>query len=117
VRAGNDFPVLNGPPLQRVAAGTTYRFDVPAGDPDGDPLTFRLDRGPAGMAVDGLGRVTWPTTLADVGNHEVVLTIADDVGAEIELAYTLQVIADTQRRAWPSRSIPTAPSAPTFSFR
>src|SRR6185295_6825027 len=80
VALDNDFPVLNGPPLTGAAAGQLYRFDVPASDPDGDPLSYHLDAGPAGMTIDAFGRVLWQTTPADVGNHPVQITIADNRG-------------------------------------
>lgn len=95
--ASNDNPaVLSSPPLSAAAAGQLYRFDIPASDPDGDPLTYRLDVGPTGMTVDSLGRILWQTTPADVGNHPVQVTIADNRGAEIELDYTITVAVDSQ---------------------
>jgi RHS repeat-associated protein len=96
VAAHNAFPVLNGPPRQSVAPGQLYRFDIPVTDPDGDALTFHLDRGPTGMTADALGRITWQTTVADLGTHPVAITISDGRGGDIELDYDLTVTADTQ---------------------
>lgn len=96
VTSANRFPILAGELLTAVAAGQLYRFNVPARDPDGDPLTFRIDTGPTGMTIDSFGRVLWQTTSDDVGDHAVQITIADNRGAAIELSYTITVGVDSQ---------------------
>ena len=42
-----------------VTTGLPYRYDVRGSDPDGDPITYRLDQAPARMTIDALGRITW----------------------------------------------------------
>jgi RHS repeat-associated protein len=73
-----------------------YHYAVRANDPDGDRLTYTLTTGPAGMALDPLGRLTWSTGTADVGVHPVTITVADNQGAVVTQNYNLTVVADTQ---------------------
>src|SRR6202035_2966653 len=83
------------PPLT-TTAGLTYRYDVVATDPDGDPLSYTVTSGPAGMTIDALGRLSWPAGSADIGDHPVVLTLADNQGASTPQSFTLHVLADTE---------------------
>jgi RHS repeat-associated protein len=92
----NQPPQITSAPVTSLTAGLTYHYDVQASDPDGDPLTYTLTTGPAGMAVDSLGRLTWPTGTGDVGVHPVTITVADDQGAAVTQTYNLTVAADTQ---------------------
>ena len=72
VQQSNRPPEIMSVPVQQVTAGLVYRYDVWAGDPDGDPLTYSLDSAPAGMNVDDRGRITWQTRTADLGAHAIV---------------------------------------------
>ena len=82
-----------------VTAGLAYRYDVRANDPDGEPLAYRLDFAPAGMTIDQLGRITWPTATANIGPHAVQVTVTDSRGAAVSQSYVLTVAADTERSA------------------
>ncbi|WP_239465908.1 choice-of-anchor C family protein [Gemmata sp. SH-PL17] len=58
--SGNHDPVITSTPPTLVP-GTVYTYPVEATDPDGDPLSYSLVEGPAGMAVDPVtGVLTWP---------------------------------------------------------
>src|SRR5262249_28661162 len=92
----NRSPAITSPPVQVVTAGLPYRYDVRAADPDGDPVTFTLDGGPAGMSLDAFGRLTWACGVGDVGTHRVSLTAADNRGASATQTFDLAVLADGQ---------------------
>lgn len=52
--------VLSATPPTDVEAGETLQFQVTVTDADGDPASpLAIDYGPAGMAVDGDGNVSW----------------------------------------------------------
>src|SRR4051794_38811282 len=88
-------PTITSKAVQVVTAGLTYRYDVQASDPDGDPITYSLEPGaPAGMTVDSLGRITWATGIADVGIHRVAVSVDDDRGLFITQTFDLAVVAD-----------------------
>lgn len=96
VVADNHPPTITSSPVQRVAAGSLYGYDVRATDADGDALTYRLVTAPSGMTLDSLGRVRWATTLADAGLKPVVLTVSDPVGSSVTQSFNIQVTADTR---------------------
>jgi RHS repeat-associated protein len=94
---------VNHPPVYltqaptTVTAGQIYRYVPLVDDPDGDPLVYTLDAGaPAGMTVDDLGRIAWPTSVADLGTHTATVTATDPFGASVSQTFTLNVQADTQ---------------------
>ncbi|MBX9627946.1 MAG: putative Ig domain-containing protein, partial [Gemmataceae bacterium] len=65
-------PVVSGAVL------AAYSYPAAARDEDGDPLTFSVLGGPAGLEIDGTtGVVTWTPTPDQVGPHGVALTVSD----------------------------------------
>jgi hypothetical protein len=60
-----------------------YVYQVTAKDPDGDPLTYRLDRFPKGMTIDGSsGLIRWEPEKGQMftGRNEVVVSVTVDDG-------------------------------------
>ena len=92
----NQPPVINSTAPATITAGLTYRYDVQARDPNGDPLTYTLVAGPSGMSIDSMGRVTWPAGIADVGTHHVSIAVADNRGGSTPQSFDVNVVADTQ---------------------
>ena len=92
----NHPPVINSTAPASITAGLTYRYDVQATDPDGDPMTYTLVAGPSGMSIDGMGRLTWPTGTANVGTQQVTIAVADNHGASTPQSFNVNVVADTQ---------------------
>jgi RHS repeat-associated protein len=92
----NQPPVINSTAPTTITAGLTYRYDVQASDPDGDPLTYTLVAGPSGMSIDALGRLTWPTGIADIGTQHVSIAVSDNRGARAPKSFDVTVMADTQ---------------------
>jgi hypothetical protein len=65
----------NGHPQQSVS------FGVFAYDPDGDPLTYKLVKGPAGAQVDPVtGHFEWTPTWGQLGAHVVTISATDPGG-------------------------------------
>ena len=92
----NHPPVINSSAPLSVTAGLAYRYDVQATDPDGDPMTYTLVAGPAGMSIDAFGRLTWPTSTANIGTQHVSIAVADNHGASTSPSFDVNVVADTQ---------------------
>ncbi len=71
--------ILSQPPEQFAAYEYTYQ--VKAMDPDGDTLTYTLEKGPAGMTIDqATGLVTWPLTGVKPGVYELRIVVSDPSG-------------------------------------
>jgi RHS repeat-associated protein len=92
----NHPPVISSVAPATITAGLLYAYDVRATDPDGDPLTYTLTSGPAGMTLDSLGRLRWQTGIPNIGTAHVSLTAADDRGAAVSKSFDVTVQADTQ---------------------
>lgn len=87
----NTPPTFLGTPTV-VIQDTLLTCIINAQDPDGDPLTFSIESGPAGMSVDSTGLIRWAfppqekdTTLI------IVVSVTDDKGAGEKLSIPLQI--------------------------
>ena len=93
VNALNTPPEIVSVPPTIAAAGSNYFYLVQASDPENDPLTFVLTNTPVGMAINPTnGLITWTPTRAQLGEHQVVVTVADDFGGTASQEYTLTVV-------------------------
>jgi hypothetical protein len=73
-------------------AGTQYVYAAAASDDDGDALTFSVESGPAGLAINGTtGKATWMP--ASAGNFTVTLAVSDGKGGRALQEYTIRVAA------------------------
>ena len=89
----NQSPKITSTAPLDLTAGR-YVYQVTAKDPDGDPLSYRLDRFPAGMSIDtSSGLVSWelPKGTVYVGRNEVVVavTVSDGDGGSDSQEFTL----------------------------
>jgi RHS repeat-associated protein len=91
----NQAPVIRSTPTLTTLADTPYRYDVWASDPDGEPITIALTQAPKGMAIDGLGRVSWTPGTAAIGTYPIGIQVIDSRGAVTTQLYDLVVQADT----------------------
>ncbi len=81
--APNAAPEITSTPVSGVVIGTRYTYQAVSEDPDGDaPLSWSLDKAPAGMFVDAkTGLITWTPRTRQLGTHEVILRVTDPFGA------------------------------------
>jgi hypothetical protein len=100
-RPGNNGPVFDEVPGQRVAAGDTLTLDMTAHDPDGDPISFfaqekgGTDVFPGSVITDhydGTATFQWPTGPQDVGDHVLRVAAFDEGGAEVFHDITLSIV-------------------------
>lgn len=97
VTAGANFaPIVTSTPTETTTVGQTYRYDLQAIDPDGDPIRFTLAQAPQAVMLDALGRLSWTTTPADVGTYTIALLATDTTGASTTQTFNLSVQADQQ---------------------
>lgn len=63
-------------------SGKEYSYQVIAEDPDQDPITYTLSKGPAGMTIDRkTGLVKWAFTEKDAGSYPIEIEASDPDGA------------------------------------
>jgi len=89
------YQVVNTPPVVKSGAPTTIppsrilTHVVAAEDPDGDPLTYSLVRGPGGVTLSG-ATLQWKVSDGDLDRSaEIVIRISDDDGASTVLTMNL----------------------------
>jgi hypothetical protein len=89
------YQVVNGPPVVKSQSPTSMPLSrvlthtIVAEDPDGDPLTYALEKGPEGATLSG-ATLTWKVSDQDMGRTaEVVIRISDNDGASTVLTMLL----------------------------
>ncbi|WP_182864853.1 putative Ig domain-containing protein [Rhodopirellula sp. JC639] len=94
--AVNSAPQINSTPIDSVVRGATYRYTVRASDPEGDPLTYRLnDDAPDGMTIDRFGRIIWQTDGFSEDAADVTVTVADNRGQSASDTWQITLLDDT----------------------
>lgn len=98
---GDSPPVITSNPPTEVTLGDTYMYEVTATAPDsGDrPLVFFLDVAPQGMAFSYYDpeKIVWHMQGDQVGEHDVVIRVADQHGSYDLQAFAVTVIDDVPR--------------------
>jgi hypothetical protein len=113
--AENNAPAFSSTPVATATAGSAYSYTVQATDPDaGDVLTISAPTLPAWLALtdngDGSATLAGTPAAANVGNHDVVLNVADAAGATAEQTFAVAVAAAT-----PPTTNPPPPPPPRSS--
>ena len=76
----------------RFDPNEVYRYDADAVDPDGDPLTYRIEDGPGGLLIDAAtGRLLWAASPNQVGTHAVTIAADDGLGGTATQSFTIDV--------------------------
>ncbi|MGK7884827.1 MAG: putative Ig domain-containing protein, partial [Crocosphaera sp.] len=92
----NDAPILTSTPGGEIKLGRPYLYQIKADDPNGDPLTYTLETAPEGMNISDEGLIYWTPTPTQLGEHKVILHIADGQGGITQLDFTLVVVSQNQ---------------------
>lgn len=88
----NRAPKFTSTPKVEALVGRSYVAAAAAADLDGDALAYSLLAAPVGMAIhSATGRLSWSPSAADLGNHTVIVQVADGRGGLDEQHYTLAV--------------------------
>ncbi|WP_221225038.1 putative Ig domain-containing protein [Aporhodopirellula rubra] len=111
----NNAPVITSAPVTSVAAGSEYRYDVDAIDPDFDPVSYGLVFGPTGMAIDSTtGELVWNPTREAIGTHNVYVTVEDSRGGDDYQIFQLTVAAENQPPVF--TSLPSIAAVPSEAW-
>lgn len=113
----NRAPEFTSSPDVEALAGRAYVYAAAANDPDGDALSFSLLGAPASMAIDvATGRITWSPSVADVGNHVVVVQVEDGRGGQDVQRYTLEVRDNVPNRPPVFTSSPSVDAVVSIAY-
>ncbi len=82
VGKGNQGPLVTSQPSFKATPSQAYEYAATAQDPDGDPLTWKLVKGPAGAKIDPkTGKLTWTPSTNDAGKTVTFeVEVCDDKG-------------------------------------
>ena len=109
IGSGNSSPVTSLPAIVNVQTGINGVFNVPAADPDGNSVTYRLATNadgwigaqPNGFSISANGQATFNTVGKSVGqlwNAAVVIT--DSNGAEILVDFIIAITQQSNPPEW-----------------
>ncbi len=74
--------------------GAELTFGAPAGDADGDAVTYSVVSAPAGFAIDAAsGACTWTPGCTAAGDYTATLQAADPCGAAAQITVALNIAA------------------------
>ncbi len=90
--AADSPPVITSTPGGPAEVGYAWQYQVVAYDPDGDPLSYRLDQGPAGMSITASGLLSYVPTSGQVGSQPVTIAVSDGRGGEADQSFNLAVV-------------------------
>jgi hypothetical protein len=88
---GNRAPLITSSPSFLGTQDMEYSYNLTALDLDGDPITFGLVSGPAGLTVSSAGAVRWTPSDSDLGVHRIKLRATDASGASGLQTYDLEI--------------------------
>jgi hypothetical protein len=100
VRASvNVAPVITTETITEARVGRSYTYDLDATDANRDTLTYKLLAAPSGLKIDAeTGIVTWTPLVSDLGNHSLILEVADGRGGVDRQEYLLNVLESIPNR-------------------
>ena len=93
--------IVNSPPVVRnslvdsQASKNHFSARVEASDPDNDPLSYGIVKGPKGMKVNQqTGELAWDFQPSDTGTHELSISVKDSDNSEVILNIPLKLQSD-----------------------
>jgi VCBS repeat-containing protein len=87
----NDAPFITNAPDRTATEGGAYRYALAASDPDGDPVTIAAPTLPSWLTFTPPATISGTPDEADVGNHDVTMTVSDGTAAPVELRFRIAV--------------------------
>ena len=89
----NSPPIVKSDPPKSIPPDGVIVYTIIAEDPDGDPLTYALEKGPAGMSMTG-ATLRWAVPSEAYGTSvQIVVKVSDDDGG-----VTLTTLTMTPRK-------------------
>lgn len=94
----NRLPTITSQPVTAATLNQPYRYDVRAMDPDGQRITFELERAPAGMQIDSRsGTILWVPGSVPTAPVDVTVAAIDERLGRGTQTFALRVYATPNR--------------------
>src|SRR5690606_14523663 len=108
-------PEFTSAPTTDAEVGTAYPYAVAVSDRDGDAVTITAFSIPAWLTLtdngDGTATLSGTPAAGDVGEHDIVLEVADEAGSAAEQTFTITVEEAASPPANPNPPPPPPPSS------
>ena len=89
----NSSPTIVSTPTASPA-GVTYEYMVKASDPDGDPITYKLEEAPPGMSIgEATGQIHWNVAPEAKGTYHIKVVAQDNKGGFAAQDFELSIAA------------------------
>lgn len=116
----NTAPTITSTSVDAAIEGTAYSYTLAATDADNDALTLSATTMPAWLTFDAAtGALTGTPATADVGTHDVVLSVSDGTAPAVTQSFTITVAAVVVPNTAPvvtSTSVDTATEGTAYSY-
>ncbi len=93
--------ITSNPQKTQINKGESYTYQVKATDPDGDPLSYKLELAPSFLQINSSGLISSKGNVGTAGSFQVKVTVNDGKGMRDSQSFTLKVI-DTQPTVTPT---------------
>ncbi len=87
----NEPPAFASAGPTAASEGTGYSYTMTASDGDGDSLTFAAPTLPAWLSFNGTNTISGTPQQANVGTHNVVVTVTDNIAPTVQQSFTITV--------------------------
>jgi VCBS repeat-containing protein len=112
----NDAPFVTNSPPTAATEGRSYRYALAASDPDGDTLTIAAPRLPGWLDFTAPATIAGTPGEADVGGHDVTMTVSDSAAPAVERRFRITVTAVDNAPSIAAIPDQTATEASAFDF-
>lgn len=100
VKNVNRLPEFVSMPVDKIEENQFYRYRLQAKDADLTGLSFALEDGPSGMALnETVNSLQWQPDFNDAGMHDVVVSVSDGED-KVEQAFKVQVTDFNRLPVW-----------------
>ncbi|OMH35344.1 putative Ig domain-containing protein [Motiliproteus sp. MSK22-1] len=113
----NHNPVITSVPETTVVAGQIWTYDVEATDANvSDTLTYMMSH-MSGPSIDPTsGLITWPTSVDNMGEHDITVSVHDDQGGSAAQSFILNVVAENHPPQITSIANQSAPGEVLYEY-
>ena len=112
----NEAPTFTSTPSTTGSEGSPYSYTMTASDADGNSLTFAAPTLPAWLSFNGTNTISGTPLQAQVGPHNVVVTVSDGTAPAVQQSFTITVSNVNDAPAFTSTPSTTGSENSPYSY-